>query len=253
MNERLQSTMNAKHVSAESIAEKVGVDVKTVQRWISGRMPHPKFRWEVARILEEREDYLWPADEATTSHSKTCTSELIAAYAQRSDVAPELWWEMFTKAQKQIDLLGFALLFLPEQHPDLIDLLDKKSQQGCRIRIAMADPGDKHVEERDEEEGLEGTLAARITSTIRHFRDIQQKPNIEIRFHRMPLYNSIFRFDEEMFVTPHLYKLHGSKAPLLYIRKLGPKGLFSDFASHFENVWVTTIGLEAISRNKARK
>jgi len=96
---------------------------------------------------------------------------------------------------------------------------------------------------RDEEEQLGGTLPALIQTTLHHLRDIRNHSGIEIRYHSTPMYNSIFRFDNDMFVTPHLYGLHGSKAPLLHLRRLGPGGIFANFARHFETVWITTTPL----------
>jgi hypothetical protein len=102
--------------------------------------------------------------------------------------------------------------FLPEQHAGLTALLKKKGAASCKIRIALADPACRQVQERDEEEKLEGTLPALIKSTLYRFRDLWNCAGVEIRYHTAPLYNSLFRFDDEMFVTPHLYGLHGSKA-----------------------------------------
>jgi hypothetical protein len=65
-------------------------------------------------------------------------------------------------------------------------------------------------------------------------------PGVEIRFQDSPLYNSVFRFDDQMLVTPHLYGTQGSAAPLLHLRRLGPNGLFSRFAAHFEAIWAHT-------------
>jgi hypothetical protein len=47
-----------------------------------------------------------------------------------------------------------------------------------------------------------------------------------------------------MFVTPHLYGLHGSKAPLLHLRQLESQGIFANFAAHFEAVWATGMIVE---------
>ena len=139
------------------------------------------------------------------------------------------------------------MLFLPEQHPGLVDLLKTKEAAACKIRIAMADPTCIYVEERDKEEKLGGTLPARIQTTLYQIRDLHQCENIQIHLHRTPMYNSVFRFDDEMFVTTHLYGLHGSKAPLFHLRRLGAHGIFADFASHFDNLWATTTPVENIT------
>ncbi|HEY6408435.1 MAG TPA: hypothetical protein VIY29_13285 [Ktedonobacteraceae bacterium] len=110
------------------------------------------------------------------------------------------------------------MLFLPEQHPGLIDLLKEKATNGCQVRITISDPTSPYVHDRDHEEQLEGTLPARIQATLQQFRELHHHPNIRLHFHRTPMYNSVFRGDDEMFVTTHLYGLHGSKAPLLHLR-----------------------------------
>lgn len=251
MNDRLRSTMTAKHVDVARIAQETEVDPKTVQRWVNGRMPHARHRWALAKLLGEREDYLWPENDRATEQAISQAPEIIAAYTHRTDTPGSLWWQLFTKAHEHIDMLGFAMLFLPEQHAGLMDLLREKANNGCDIRIAVADPRDHHVQERDDEESLDGTLAARIQSTIRHFRVLQNVPNVSIGLHRTAMYNSVFRFDDEMFVTPHLYGLHGSKAPLMHLRKLSGSGLFANFQSHFDNIWNITTPLAETPYGKA--
>ena len=244
-NERLRGAMMAAHVDPAAVARATGVDPKTVQRWVSGRIPHARHRATVAKLLREREDYLWVAGEPDArAGGKDHTAEILMAYGQRSDTPPSAWHQLFDRAQHHIDLLGYAIHFLPEQLPELPELLRDKSLNGCHIRIAVGDPDSECIRERDEEEQLGGTLPARIRSTLRHFRDLWDCPNVEIRYHTAPLYNSVFRADDEMHVTPHLYGMHGSKAPLLHLRKLGPHGLFAGFALHFEAIWTTTTPAE---------
>jgi hypothetical protein len=132
------------------------------------------------------------------------------------------------------------MLFIPEQNAGLVNLLKEKADHGGRIRIALADPECEAIKWRDDEEGLGGTLPGRIRNCLYHFRTIRDVDGIEIRYHSTILYNSLFRGDNEMFVTPHLYALHGSKAPLLHIRRIVQDGVFTNFAAHFEAVWSTT-------------
>lgn len=237
-NERLRNAMIAAQMDVDTLTRLMNVDPKTVQRWLKGRVPHPRHRWQVANLLKEREDFLWPTDENAMT-STVHTPEIVAAYAHRSDLPPAAWWQLFLQAQKQIDLLGYAMLFLPEQHSQLETLLREKAANGCKIRIALADPMSSLVQMRDEEEQLGGTFRARIQTTLYHFRGFANCGGIEMRHHTTVMYNSVFRFDNEMFVTPHLYGLHGSKAPLLHLRCLGANGLFANFLAHFEAVWNT--------------
>lgn len=240
-NERLRKAMATARVGVDGVATATQVDPKTVQRWLGGRVPHARHRWTVAKLLNEREDYLWEEGARRTNAASTAqTAEILVAYGQRSDMPADAWWQLFTTATAQIDLLGYAIHFLPEQLPQLAHLLSEKSRAGCRVRIAVGDPDSARIRERDEEEQLGGTLPARIRTTLHHFRTLWENPSVQIRYHTAPLYNSVFRFDDEMCVTPHLYSLHGSKAPLFHLRRLGPHGLFAGFAAHFEAIWATT-------------
>jgi hypothetical protein len=237
-NERLRNAMEMKRVCIEKMTEVTGVDPKTIQRWINGRVPHARHRRAIADFLGEKESFLWP----TNGYQEAQTSEIVVAYAHRSDVPPGAWWQLFVQATEQIDLLGIALLFLPEQHPHLVDLLKEKARISCKIRIALAHPKSMALAMRDEEE--QSGLAGRIQTTLYHFRELLNYDGIEIRYHSTVLYNSYARLDHDMFIMPQLYKLHGSKAPLLHLHYSSSDGIFSNFAAHFEAVWATTVLLE---------
>ncbi|SFC96568.1 hypothetical protein SAMN04487968_1177 [Nocardioides terrae] len=234
-NERLQAGLARAGLTNEVVADRTGVDPKTVQRWLKGRVPHPRSRFVIAELLEEDEEFLWPGVRRLDP-STSVAAELVAAYAYRSELDLKRWWEFFVRAERQIDLLGFTLYFLPQQHPGLVDLLGQKIDDGCRIRAALADPSSPHVQWRDDEEHLAITVKVRIKSALDAFAPLIER-GAEFRFQDAPLYNSIFRFDDEMLLTPHLYATPGHSAPLLHMRRLMSNGLFSRFASHFEAVW----------------
>lgn len=241
-NERLRAAMAAAHVDVGELARAAQVDPKTVQRWLAGRTPHARHRWAVATRLSEDDSHLWPDAHRRTDSDHT--AEVIAAYPNRADVPPDVWWDLLTKAHCQIDLLGYAMLFLPEQHPRLVPLLVERGSGSCVIRIAVAEPTSPQVAERDAEERLGGTLSGRIRTTLRYLTELQKSGVGEIRCHATPMYNSVFRFDDEMFVTPHLYGVHGFHAPLLHLRRLFPGGVFDRFAAHFDAIWETATPVE---------
>lgn len=189
--------------------------------------------------MERDEAFLWPDLALRNTSMLAASAEIHEAYAHRADLAPDEWWRLFSGATRRIDLLGCALLHLTENHPRLPDLLLGKAADGCSVRIALADPDCAKVAERDDEEGLDGGLAARIRTSIHYLEPLAERSGIELRLHAAPMYNSIFRFDDQMLVTPHLYGRPGRLAPLLHLRRRKDGGMFDNFATHFEDVWTT--------------
>lgn len=241
-NERLRAAVHRRRATTEAVAVAVGVDPKTVHRWIGGRVPHPRHRWAVARFLHEDAEFLWPgAAKAPDDPTAIARAEIVNAYSFRSDLPTSTWWSLVKRAEKHIDLLGYTLYFLPLQHPELITTLEKKSQDGCEIRMVIADPRSRHVTDRDKEEDLAMTLGVRIQTTMKYLSPLFDCPGFELRAQDRPLYNSVFRFDGEMPVTPHLHATPGSAAPLLHLRRLGSDGLWSRFMSHFDSIWNSAV------------
>ena len=244
-NMRLKAALTAARLTVEDVAEKAAVDPKTVQRWIKGRTPHPRHRWALVTLLGESEDYLWPPEDKPAGTDITCTEEVVAAFSHRADASQARWWDLLQGARSSIDLLGYAMLHLPEQHPDLMALLRRKGSAACRIRIALADPDSEEAARRDAEEGLDGGLLARIRTSAKYFGELGDCENVVMRFHSTPMYNSIFRFDDQMLVTPHIFATPGSKAPMIQLRKRKAGGVFDGFAQHFEDIWTIAVPVEA--------
>lgn len=240
-NERLRAAMERSRTTIEVLATKTEVDPKTVGRWLGGRVPHPRHRWTVARFLNEDEEYLWPGARRQPAQVGTADDEIVAAYPFRSNMPKSGWWELIERARHQIDLLGYTLYFLPLDHPLFVETLAKKCAKGCRVRVVIADPASRHVADRDAEEDLAMTLVVRIRTSLKYLRPLLGRDNFELRYQDVPLYNSVFRFDDHMLVTPHLHATPGAAAPLLHLRYLAPNGLFSRFAAHFDSVWDTTV------------
>jgi len=236
MNESLRAAMAAKGIEIEVLVRGVGVDPKTVQRWLGGRVPHPRHRWTICDILSQSEQELWPGVGLGASGAPH-TSEIVAAFAHCADAPSQLWTGMLERVRTNVDLLGYAMLFFPEQHPGLTNMFKDKCAAGLRVRIALADPDGPEVTARDGLEVLGGTLPGRILSTVRHLEPLFTTSGVEIRYHSVPLYNALYRFDDQMLVTPYLYKLHGYQHPLLHLRRLGPAGIFESYAQQFEAIW----------------
>src|SRR5947199_7359666 len=123
-------------------------------------------------------------------------------------------------------------LNLTEDHYSLVEHHRSKAAAGCMLRIAVADPECEKLAERDEEEGLGGTLAARVRTALRYLDPLRECGGVEFRHQSIPMYNSIFRFDADMLVTPHLYARPGRLSPLLHLRRRHEAGILENFLTH---------------------
>ena len=239
-NDRLRSALTKAAMTNEQVARQAQVDPKTVQKWLAGRVPHPRHRWAVAELVNEDEEYLWPDARRPATDGLGGAAEIVAAFPFRANVDASKWRRLIDQGERQIDILGYTLYFLPQLVPELVELLLAKCEAGCQIRMVLADPDSEQVRLRDDEEQEPITIVARIQTSLRDYEPLLECPNADIRYQTAPLYNSVYRFDDEMFVTPHLYATPGHSAPLLHLRRLGPNGMFSRFASHFEGIWSET-------------
>ncbi|WP_164472879.1 hypothetical protein [Cohnella candidum] len=102
----------------------------------------------------------------------------------------------------------------------------------------LGDPKSNAVKERNLEEKFEGSISSRIETSLARLSSLKNNKSIEIRLHCSPLYCSLYRFDDELFVTPHLYGLRGKSAPL-FLFKRTEEGLFYSYEKHFDDIWGT--------------
>jgi len=193
----------------------------------------------VAKVLSETEAGLWPTARPDQLPGATSTAEIVGAWAHRAQIPGELWLALLEKVGERVDLVGYAYPFLWELAPQVTATIRRAASNGARIRIAVADPDCPHVAERDELEQLGGTLAGRVRLALMWLRQLDGLVDVHVGLHRVHLYNSIFRFDNQMIVTPHLFRAHGYQHPALHMRRLSPHGMFESFAEQFQQVWDT--------------
>jgi lambda repressor-like predicted transcriptional regulator len=228
--------MVKKGVNHSVLASAVGVTDKTVGNWLKGSTPYPKFQSATAAVLGVDPVELWPESDPGV---RSAAGEIIAAWPRRSDCPPEYWWRLIEASERRIDILGYAVLFLTENHADLVDVLADRADSGCNVRIILADPDAPATKARDDEEALGGALLARIRASLKYLSPLFDTA-ASIQFQTAPMYSSVFRFDDDLMVTPHLFATPGKHAPLFHLRRLGTGGIFDQLAGHFEAVWTTT-------------
>lgn len=99
------------------------------------------------------------------------------------------------------------------------------------------DPEAEHTRERDRLEGLNGTLPDRVRTTVKHFSDVLDDQGFQLRFHEVHLYAGLYRFDDQMILTPYLVGANGYQHPALHLQRLGPHGIFEQYAAQIERIW----------------
>lgn len=238
MNERLRSALAQRDITVEQLAEACAVDPKTVDRWISsGRVPHARHRYSAARRLQVDETYLWPAGDRNAPLLSGVKSEMVEVYANRASVPRQLWIELLNGANTHVDILVFSGTFIAQTNPHIARMLRARAEAGARVRLCFGDPLGEAVAIRGREEGIGATLAAKIEASLTYYRDLLDAPRCEVRLHDTTLYNSLFRYDDHLFVNPHVYGQPASANPLFRIRATDRGEWFPQYTASFDTVW----------------
>lgn len=249
-NERLRDAVNRAGLTLAELAHEVGVDPKTIERWINqGRMPYPKHRAKIATLLQESEAYLWPQSHGVDRRARLWESEVVRFYPRRAEIPREMWQRLLREAEHRIDILVYAGLFFPEQMPTLAATLCDKVHEGVEVRLLMARPDGAQVARRGVEEGIGDVVRGRVQNALSFFEPHARHGCIKLRLHDTTLYNSIFRFDDEMLVNTHVFGLPAAHAPVIHLRRLDGAELFSIYGASFDRVWAASESVSAPEEN----
>jgi hypothetical protein len=236
-NERLRQAIVSAGLSVDELARQVETDAKTVERWITnGRVPHPRNRANAARALGLDESALWPELAAVRARA-VVSSEVLRVYPDRGAVPPASWYELLSRAREHVDILVFAGLFLSDGRADLPALLEGKAQEGVAIRLLLGDPDSAAVTRRGDEERVGDALAARIRMSMSYLEPAFDVAGLDVRLHDTTLYNSIYRFDDDLLVNMHAYGAVAAQSPVMHVRRIDGGRLYPHYMCSFERVW----------------
>lgn len=172
---------------------------------------------------------------------------LTGIWTHRSQLDINKWISKIETSNNNIDILGYAIAFLPE-HYKFMSLIEEKAKNGCKVRILLGEPHSYYVIERNKEEKNEGSISSRIETSLCRLKPLIDKKLVEVRLQDTPLYCSIYRFDDDMLITPQLYGIRGSNAPLLNIKNI-ENGLFCNYVKHFDDIWNISKDYESYYNN----
>ena len=238
MNELLRRFLLQAGLREDDVAARLGVDPKTVRRWLNGRVPYPHNRAAVADLLGAEESDLWPGASGALT-AKVRPDDLSTVYPHRSAVPREVWVRFFGSAEREIGILAYSALFLAEDK-GILRLLAEKGREGVNIRIALGDPESSHVVQPGEGE-IGDAIPGKIRKALALYRSVAEPENVEIRLHRTVLYNSIYRADDQVFVNQHAYGIPAEHAPVFCLRHMGGGEMGALYRESFERVWACAI------------
>ncbi|TQE23560.1 XRE family transcriptional regulator [Streptomyces ipomoeae] len=241
-NERLRSALLARGMTIQSLADEIGVNPKTVERWITqGKVPYRRHQYATASALQVDVTALWDDSRNTESAADLSRAEIITVYPHRHMVPSGLWHEMYGRARQYLDVLVYSGLFLSED-PKFLDLLRRKVEAGgtmgqAQVRILLGDPDCAAVKQRGVDEG-HGIMDGKIRNALINYRPLfDSHPEIRFRLHDSTLYNSLYRADDEILVNTHVYGVPAYLAPVLHLRRVPGGGLFETYANSIEQTW----------------
>jgi transcriptional regulator with XRE-family HTH domain len=235
LNEPLRQALLRARLREADIAARLGVDPKTVRRWLDGRVPYPHNRAAIAELAGVDEADLWPGVGGPLV-ARTRPEELGTVYPHRWGVPREVWAKFFESAEREIGVLAYSALFLAED-AGILQILADKGRAGVAVRIALGDPDGPAVAERGDEEGIGDAMAAKIRNALALYRPLAAVENVEIRLHRTTLYNSMYRADDQVFVNQHAYGIPAAHAPVFSLDNARGGDMAQTYLESFEHVW----------------
>lgn len=238
MDHPLARALHSVGLDPVDVATSLGVDPKTVQRWLRGRIPYPRYQEGLVALTGWSAHDLWPRSPRPSELDQTA-DELRVVYPQRSSVPLDVWCRLFARAEHDIGILAYAALPLAE-NPLVLRALREKARSGVRVRVLLGDPECAQVARRGSDERVDDLMGSRIRTALVRFRPLASEAGTQVRLHDTVLYNSIYRSDDELLVNPHVYGFPASYAPVLHLRQSRDDGTAATYLTSFERVWSTS-------------
>lgn len=244
-NERLKAAITHAGLDADSLAAQIGVDAKTIERWVSGRVPHRRNRLRLARALATTPDQLWPDHDPAPTPAEPPPEprqdELTATYLGRRDPALPDPLQLIEQATRRVDLLGLSLAALI--NADTVRRLAARAAAGVQVRVLVADPESVHVLAEHAEHDPHAAVTAlapagwEIERTLGYLQPLLELSGVQVRLFTASRPNAILRADEQMLVALHLWGATPDHEPILHLEHRQDAGLFDRFAHHLELIW----------------
>ncbi|WP_409237331.1 XRE family transcriptional regulator [Streptomyces sp. PA5.6] len=168
--------------------------------------------------------------------------EIVQTYPYRSAAPSTLWGSLIEETRDDLFLSGYTNYFFWTLVPAFSQVLRRKVKDGVRVRFLLGDPDGEVTRQREAIEDVALTVSTRIHMTLEELKRLGNLDGLEVHFsapedavNHVSL--SVFRFDEQELVTPHLARLVGHDSPLMHLRQVEEGGMFDRFSEHAEELW----------------
>jgi hypothetical protein len=207
-----------------------------VVRCSSGRLPYRRHRYAVAARLGVDESYLWPDAMSRDQVANASESEIVNIYPARWAVPSELWRSFFDNAEREIGILVYSGLFIPEDQ-GILRAIRRKAENDVKVRVLLGDPASENVHQRGIDEGIDMDMSARCRMAQVLYAPLRDIDGVEFRLHDTILYNSIYRVDDQVLVNTHIFGTPASNAPVLHLRHVAGGDMVGTYVESFDRVW----------------
>ncbi|MFJ9447245.1 helix-turn-helix domain-containing protein [Kitasatospora sp. NPDC101235] len=233
-NARLRAALVASGMTIEGLAHEVGMDPRTVERWLNepGRTPYARHAHQVAQLLHVDPYEIWPTLGNRRKTSAQPRDEMLAWYPTRGTVPAALWATLLRGAVDRIDLALSCGLFLADAVPDLVELLTERAAAGTRVRLALPDPTQAATQNE----------ATRLLLVEDLYTALQHVPGVRMVRHG-GIANDVVRADEQLLVMPRVDGCPPAAAPVLHLKRLDHAPLTGAYLLGLDHVFTTAVPL----------
>jgi len=166
-------------------------------------------------------------------------ASIVAIFKGRSVVVRGEYDSRLARASKAIDILGFGLQHLREDHGENFGMWARRA----RVRILVIDPdfpskSCPYADQRDREEGTEpGQIGQDVRRLVEVCRPllVQEPDRFQIRLYRCLPSINVFRIDDELFWGPYFLGSVSRNMPTFLLER---RGFLADaIMTHFNRIW----------------
>lgn len=244
-NDRLRAAVLDSGLSTDEVATRAGVDPKTLERWIAGRVPHPRNRHALAEVLGVHPGDLWPDTDLVERLAPRHLAGVQGIFPSRSAFLSVYSPESLFAGATAISLAGLSNNLLCQQYADL--RLEQLVCLGASLTCLFLEPHGVGTAAREAEERYEPGHLANLTqlniTLMQRLRDRLPEAARSRLF--LATYDQTIRFnivivergpENIAVVQPYLPHSRGVESPTLVVHPTSEPGLFDTFERVFQEL-----------------